>query len=88
MAGLQARLDELKKAFESGGPPYNAPHAVIETMHRATAELKGSGIEDRALNVGDRAPDFTLFNQDHLETSSSDLLRQGPLVVSFFRGHW
>jgi hypothetical protein len=29
-----------------------------------------------------------LFNQDHVEVASMDLLRQGPLVVSFFRGHW
>jgi len=88
MATLQSRLDEFKKTFESGGPPYNAPHDVIENMHRATAELKASGIEDRALKVGDRAPGFTLFNQDHVEVSSADLLNQGPLVVSFFRGHW
>ena len=88
MASLQSRLDEFKKAFESGAPPYNAPHEVIETMHRATVELKASGIEQQALKIGDRVPSFTLFNQDHVEVSSSDLLQQGPLVISFFRGHW
>ena len=88
MATLQERLDEFKKAFESGAPPYNAPHEAIEKMHRATAELKASGIEKTALKVGDRAPAFSLFNQDHAQVSSSDLLREGPLVVSFFRGHW
>jgi hypothetical protein len=85
---LQERLDEFRKSFESGAPPYNAPHEVIETMHRATAELKATGIEDRALKVGDRAPGFTLFNQEHVEVSSANLLSQGPVVVSFFRGHW
>ncbi len=85
---LQERLDEFKKSFESGAPPYNAPHEVIETMHRATAELKATGIEERALKVGDRAPEFTLFNQDPAAIDSTDLLRLGPLVVSFFRGHW
>ncbi|HEY1422225.1 MAG TPA: hypothetical protein VGF20_02145 [Candidatus Acidoferrum sp.] len=88
MGHLQERLDEYKKGFESGGPPYNVPHEAVETMHRATAELKASGIEDRALKVGDRAPSFTLFNQDHVQVASADLLSQGPLVVSFFRGHW
>jgi hypothetical protein len=88
MATLQQRLDEFKKAFDSGAPPYNAPHEAIETMHRATEELKASGIESRALKVGDRAPSFALFNQDHVQISSSDLLQAGPLVVSFFRGHW
>lgn len=88
MAGLQQKLDEFKKSFESGAPPYNATHEAIEKMHRATEELKASGIEDRALRVGDRAPSFTLFNQEHTEVASTDLLNQGPLVVSFFRGHW
>lgn len=88
MSKLQDRLDEYKKAFESGAPPRNVPREAVETMHRATAELKASGIEARALKVGDRAPSFTLFNQDHVEVSTSNLLRQGPLVVSFFRGHW
>ena len=88
MASLQSRLDEFKNAFESGAPPYNALHEAIETMHRATAELKASGIEQQALKIGDRAPSFTLFNQDQVEVSSGDLLREGPLVISFFRGHW
>jgi hypothetical protein len=29
-----------------------------------------------------------LFNQEHVEVSSANLLSQGPVVVSFFRGHW
>jgi hypothetical protein len=87
MASLQSRLDEFKTAFESGAPPYNATPEVVETMHRATAELKASGIEARALKIG-RAPSFVLFNQDHVQVSSRDLLSDGPLVISFFRGHW
>ena len=88
MASLQEQLDNFKKSFESGTPPYNAPREAIETMHRATAELKASGIERRALKAGDQAPSFTLFNQDHVQMSSDALLRDGPLVISFFRGHW
>ena len=88
MSNLKDRLEEFKKTFESGAPPYNVTPEIVATMHRATAELKASGIEGRALKIGDHAPDFVLFNQDHVEVSSKDLLRQGPLVVSFFRGHW
>ena len=88
MACLRERLDDFKKAFESGAPPYNVPHEAIEMMHRATAELKASGIEGAELKVGDRAPSFTLFSQDHVQVASDDLLRDGPLLVGFFRGHW
>jgi hypothetical protein len=88
MSSLQDRLDKFKKTFESGAPPYNASREAVETMHRATDELKASGVEARALKVGDRAPGFTLFNQNHAQAASADLLREGPLVASFFRGHW
>jgi len=88
MATLQSRLNAFKTAFESGAPPYRVSHDVVEKMHRATAELKTSGIEERALKAGDRAPSFALFNQNRVPVSSNDLLREGPLIISFFRGHW
>jgi hypothetical protein len=40
---LQAKLDAFKADFEAGKPPYSVPRSVIETMHRATAELIASG---------------------------------------------
>ena len=76
MTNLKDRMEEFKKTFESAWPPYNVPPEKIATMHRATAELKASGIESRALKIGARASDFALFNQDHVEVSSKDLLRQ------------
>jgi hypothetical protein len=88
MSTLNQRLQDFKNTFESGAPPYHATREAVETMHRATAELKASGAEQGSLKVGDRAPDFSLFNQDHVQIDSAALLREGPLVVSFFRGHW
>jgi hypothetical protein len=82
------RLEEFKETFESGAPPYNITLEKVSTMHHATDELKASGIEGRALKIGDHAPYFALFNQDHVEVSSKNLLRKGRMVVSFFRGHW
>ena len=32
MASLQEKLDNFKKTFESGAPPYNAPREAIEKM--------------------------------------------------------
>ncbi|WP_265557110.1 peroxiredoxin-like family protein [Serratia grimesii] len=85
---LQARLDAFKNDFETGKPPYNVPPAVIEIMHRATDELIESGAAAHALKAGDKAPLFTLKDpQGHL-VSSADLLLQGPLVLSFYRGVW
>ena len=49
-------LDAFKADFEAGKPPYSVPPSVIETMHRATAELIASGAAGCALKVGDKAP--------------------------------
>ena len=35
---LQDKLDAYKAEWESGGPPYNVPASVVETVHRATDE--------------------------------------------------
>lgn len=85
---LQARLDAFKADFEAGKPPYNVPHSVIETMHRATAELIGSGAVQKALKAGDLLPDFTLADPEGNPVSSLGLLAKGPLVISFYRGVW
>lgn len=85
---LQEQLDTFKAAFEAGQPPYNVPRAVVETMHRATAELINSGAAQRALKAGDMMPAFTLDDAEGEPVSSADLLRQGPLVVTFYRGVW
>lgn len=85
---LQAKLDAFKADFEAGKPPYSVPPTVIETMHRATAELIASGAASRALKAGDTAPPFVLNDADGNSVASSVLLGQGPLVVSFYRGVW
>jgi len=85
---LQAKLDAFKADFRAGKPPYNVPASVIDTMDRATAELIASGAAQRALKAGDIAPDFSLPGPDGTLVSSRELLAQGPLVISFYRGVW
>jgi len=85
---LQDRLDAFKADFKSGKPPYNAPAFIHPIMARGTAELIASGAAGRALKAGDRAPDFTLAAPDGTPVSSANLLADGPLVVSFYRGVW
>lgn len=85
---LQSKLDAFKADFEAGKPPYNVPYSVIETMHRATAELIASGVAQHALKAGDKVPDFMLSDPEDNTVSSDDFLSKGPLVISFYRGVW
>lgn len=55
----------------------------------AVAELFGTGIEDRILQVGSKAPEFSLPDAiSGKPIQSADLLALGPLVINFFRGRW
>lgn len=81
---LQGKLDAFKVEFDTR----LAPPAAVEALHRSTNELIASGAPDRALKVGDIAPEFTLPDPDGNPVSSKVLLLKGPLVVTFFRGAW
>lgn len=85
---LQARLDAFKADFEGGKLALKPTREVLDTMHRATAELVASGQALNAKKAGDKAPEFVLKDPDGRAVSSRDLLERGPLVVSFYRGVW
>jgi peroxiredoxin len=57
-------------------------------MHRATEELRASGIMDRVIRVGDKLPAFALPNSYGQEVRSAEVLAKGPLVLTFYRGAW
>ena len=57
-------------------------------MDRAESDLRRSGILDRALREGQSIPAFELPDAAGNSLSSDDLLRRGPLIISFYRGGW
>ncbi len=80
---LQQRLDETRSGFES-----RAPKPVLEIMHRATEDLRNSGILERAVKIGDKAPDFELANTNGESLPLSELTAKGPVILCFYRGRW
>ncbi len=78
---LEAKLAELRAGSK-------IPQEKRALMAQATQDLRASGVLDSAIKVGDRLPDFSLTNGNGVEVHSADLLDQGPLVVSVFRGVW
>ncbi len=83
MSTLEQRLAAIRKASEK-----QIPEDAQKIMHRVTEELQQSGLAEKAIGEGDQAPAFALPNQDGTIVSSDELLEQGPIVLSFFRGHW
>ena len=81
-----ALKDTLRGIREASAKRIPPDRAAI--THRATEELRASGIMDQVIKVGDRLPGFTLPNAYGQQVRSSDLLAKGPLVLTFFRGAW
>lgn len=80
---LAEKLDEIR-----AGAVKMIPADRLAIMHQATDDLRASGIMERVLKVGDRLPDFALKNTEGDEVRSSDLLSQGAVVLTVFRGSW
>jgi peroxiredoxin len=79
----QAPLDVFKKGFMESVPE-QAP-VIIEPSGE---KLGNSDILSQIIKPGEKAPDFSLNNTLKNKISLSDLLRYGPVVLSFFRGRW
>jgi peroxiredoxin len=63
--------------------------AEIQAVHaHVVADLKASGIVERVLPVGAKAPAFELKDHNGKLVSSADLLSKGRLVIFFLRGRW
>ena len=77
---------ELKGFKESWN--VKAGEALVNTFENGIEELNASGMVDRALKVGDKAPVFELKNALNKTIKSQDLLKAGPLVITWYRGGW
>lgn len=80
---LEEKLSVIRE-----GAKERIPAEALKQMHRATDELRDSGIMDKALNVGDKMPSFELPNTKGEMVGSDELLEKGNLVVTFYRGVW
>jgi hypothetical protein len=80
---LAEKLNEIKAGAVKMIPPDR-----LKVMLQATEDLRGSGILNGIAKVGDKLPDFELNNTQGDVVRSSDLLSQGAVVLTVFRGSW
>jgi peroxiredoxin len=80
---LGTLLNGKKQLFLAKGD--SAKIADYDNGLRAVEE---TGISESALNVGDEAAAFTLKNQVGEEVSLVELLEDGPVILTWYRGGW
>jgi peroxiredoxin len=80
---LKDELESVKTTFAQKNDP-----AIVAAYEKGIDELRAAGIERNALKPGDRAPDFTLPDATGRSVSLSERLKDGPVVLKFYRGGW
>ena len=80
---LQAQLDTIRENFETN----MATPEVVTIFHAHKDHLIASGQAQRAIGVGQTAPEFYLPGRSG-NVSLSDLRSVGPVVLTWFRGTW
>lgn len=64
------------------------PGAAQDMMREAIEALVATNILDGAIKTGDQFPNFTLPNAKGNEISLEELLKEGRVVLTFYRGGW
>ena len=82
-APVRQELDEFRDKVAK-----TFPADRLRDYDQGIEEVRKSGVLEKALKVGAKAPDFTLPNATGKEVKLADLLTRGPVVVTWYRGGW
>ncbi len=80
---LEPKLAALRKKSAE-----RYPAEILQTMQQMYSDLEKSHVAN-ALDVGDTAPDFRLKKAGSgQQVTLSEAVKNGPVVLSFYRGQW
>ena len=82
-ATLKSMLDEKKKNFELNADDYKK-----KIYKEGIESVENSGILDKALKVGDLAPNFKLNNALGKPVELYQYLKKGKVVLTWYRDGW
>ncbi|NER03362.1 MAG: AhpC/TSA family protein [Okeania sp. SIO3C4] len=80
---LQDKLQTLKKQIYQ-----NMSKDQTENFDKQVKELKDNNFADKSLKVGDEIPKFSLQNAKGETLNISEVLKDGAVIISFYRGGW
>ncbi|OUL61684.1 peroxiredoxin-like family protein [Flavobacterium sp. AJR] len=80
---LAQQIEELNENLAK-----QLPIEVLEIFSKSIEELKDQSIEESSIEIGERFPDFCLPNTNDETIELKELLKNGKVIVAFFRGSW
>ncbi|ALQ07808.1 peroxiredoxin-like family protein [Pseudoalteromonas fuliginea] len=80
---LKAQIDAYNVQKEA-----KLPADVLALMNTTNEELIAQHIKDNALQIGQKVENFSLANHKGENVELADLLKKGPVIISFYRGGW
>jgi peroxiredoxin len=80
---LQQQIDAFFAQAKS-----HVPADLLKDLLSPVEQLITSGAAEKVLKEGAQVPDFTLPDALGNAVTLSHLLRQGPVVINFYRGAW
>lgn len=82
-APLRAQLDATAQHLATV-----LPADANQTIDAGIEAVEQSGVAQQTLKPGDPAPNFTLPDSKGQSVSLTELLKNGPVVLTFYRGNW
>ncbi len=82
-APVRNELEAFREKSSKTVPPDR-----LRSYEQGIEEVRKSGLAEKALKVGDRAPDFELPGPAGKKVKLSERLARGPVVVTWYRGGW
>ena len=80
---LKSNLDAQRASWEA-----KASEEIKSIYHEGVLAVKQEGITRKALQPGHRAIDFKLSNASGRSVQLYEALKQGPVVLTWYRGGW
>jgi peroxiredoxin len=90
MTTREAKVTTLQEEIEAfkadAAKRFDAERSAVYA--KAQEHIEGSGVAERALREGDKAPMFELPDAHGNIVNFADVLAAGPAIVCFYRGAW
>jgi peroxiredoxin len=80
---MENKMDQMWKKFVD-----SAPEEVVKTLKKGMNNPVMEALVKNAIQLGDKAPDFKLFNQLGQSVRLYSFLKRGPVVLTWYRGSW